>query len=61
MKLRTPTITLLKHRTFDGLAFQGYLREFQIRIQSRSFAKVWNTHFIIFSFRARDSFPQGFF
>ena len=25
-------------------------------IQSRSFARVWNTHFIIFSFRARDSF-----
>ena len=30
-------------------------------IQSRSFAIVWNTHFIIFSFRARDSFPGGIF
>ena len=30
-------------------------------IQSRSFARAWNTHFIIFSFRARDSFPEGIF
>ena len=30
-------------------------------IQSRSFARVWNTHFIIFSFRARDSFPEKIF
>ena len=30
-------------------------------IQSRSFAIVWNTHFIIFSFRTRDSFPGGIF
>ena len=27
-------------------------------IQSRSFARVWNTQFIIFSFRARDSYPE---
>ena len=30
-------------------------------IQSRSFARVWNTHFIIFSFHAQDSFPERIF
>ena len=30
-------------------------------IQSPSIARVWNTHFIIFSFRERDSFPEGIF
>ena len=30
-------------------------------VQLRSFAIVWNTHFLIFSFRARDSFPEGNF
>ena len=29
--------------------------------QPRSFARVWNTHFIIFSFPARDSFPEEIF
>ena len=30
-------------------------------IRSGSIARAWNTHFIIFSFRTRDSFPEGIF
>ena len=30
-------------------------------IQSRSFAIVWNTHFVIFSFYIQDSFQEGMF
>ena len=36
-------------------------RHFLCFIQSRSFARVWNTHFIILSFRVRDSFPEEFY
>ena len=34
---------------------------FLVIFQSRSFAKVSNTHFIIFSFRTPDSFPEEIF
>ena len=51
--------SMLSTRVCSRILFLG-LSEFEL-IQSRSIARVWNTHFIIFSFRARDSFPEGIF
>ena len=51
--------SMLSTRVCSRILFLG-LSEFEL-IQSRSIARVWNTHFIIFSFRARDSFPAGIF
>ena len=56
-----PTVQyfLLKFRTVSYLSIstKWYSGFFQLR----SFAIVWNTHFIIFSFRSRDSFPEVIF
>ena len=46
---------------FQSLSKCPILNELGIIYQSQSFARVCNTHFIIFSFRARDSFPEEIF
>ena len=47
---------LIKNITWNGFYCEGFvdlLRIYFLLIQSRSFAIVWNTNFIIFSFRTR--------
>ena len=47
--------TFIKNKTYYQICKK------RLVIQSRSIARVWNTYFIIFSFHAWGSFPEGIF
>ena len=67
LQLYWKKIARIFHRKFSKIQKRAFLQKpcdkniVRELIQLRSIARVWNTHFIIFSFRARSHFQKKFF